>query len=69
MIPLIFLIKDIQQSLTNKIEKNQKKATDLCATIETLWERLSVDQEEREMFHMQNRGFAPSTINSVSSLV
>lgn len=37
----------------------------MWATIETLWERLSVETEVREIFNMQNRGFAPSTVSSV----
>jgi hypothetical protein len=48
-----------------KIEQNEKKADKLRATIETLWERLSIEGETREIFLMENRGFAPSTIQVV----
>ncbi|XP_046648070.1 protein regulator of cytokinesis 1-like isoform X1 [Daphnia pulicaria] len=58
-------IKDIQQGLISRIEKNQKKVTDMWNTIQTLWERLSVEPDTREIFHMQNRGFAPSTVTTL----
>lgn len=55
----------MQQALISRIEKNKKKTAELWAVIETLWERLSIEPDVREIFHMQNRGSAPSTIASV----
>ncbi|KAI9562019.1 hypothetical protein GHT06_012984 [Daphnia sinensis] len=58
-------IKEIQQGLVSRIEKNKRKTADLWSVIETLWERLNIESDVREIFHMQNRGSAPSTIISL----
>ncbi|XP_032795248.2 protein regulator of cytokinesis 1 isoform X1 [Daphnia magna] len=58
-------IKEIQQGLVSRIEKNKRKTADLWSVIETLWERLNIETDVREIFHMQNRGSAPSTITSL----
>lgn len=45
-----------------RLERNKKKATDLMSKIQTLWERLDIESDVREMFTVENRGSAPSTI-------
>ena len=58
-------MQDLLNGLKQKLEQNQQKASNLRATIETLWERLSIDEEVRELFLMENRGAVPSTIQVV----
>ena len=63
---VVFCSKELKQGLDIRMEQNQKKAGHLRSTIETLWERLNIDTDMREMFLMENRGFSPSTIQHVS---
>ena len=52
--------------MEERLERCRKKADDLRATIEMLWNRLDIESEIREIFSMENGGFQPSTIRSVS---
>jgi len=55
-------VKDCQEDYRGRLDHTIKRANTLRCKIGTLWERLDVDQHTREMFSMENRGFAPSTI-------
>ena len=59
-------VKDCQEDYRGRLDHTIKRANTLRCKIGTLWERLDVDQHTREMFSMENRGFAPSTIAVVS---
>lgn len=63
------LEQDYHQNLAAKYEANQKKARELRTTIASLWERLEVDQNEREMFLLEKSGSYPSTIMAVCIIV
>lgn len=52
-----------------RLERNKKKATDLMGKIQTLWDRLGVESDLRDVFLVENRGFAPSIIASVQSRI
>lgn len=62
-----FLIsQELQSSLIFRLEHNKRKANELRENIETLWERLDIEQDVREIFTIKNKGHAPSTIKSVN---
>ena len=51
--------------MISRLEQNKRKANELREIIETLWERLNIEQDVRKMFLIENKGHAPSTIKSV----
>ena len=52
--------------LENQQKQNFSEATDLREKMKSLWNKLEVDESERQAFVMKNVGCKPSVISKVS---
>lgn len=55
-------LKDLHQELENQEKRNAQEALELRESIKSLYDKLEVDQPEREEFFSKNTGHKPSVI-------
>lgn len=56
-------LRSKRDKLSDEKKAREKRLKDLRATVEGLWERLSVDEQERKRFLNSNRGYGVRQIN------